>query len=383
MMVARGVLMQAPNLIDAPHSPDEGWLTRERALALVLVIATGIACFLCYLLARPFLPTLAWALALAVIARPVHDWIAARVRHPGLAAGLAVAFVAVLLIAPASFVLQQLTSEAAGRVEQLQAEAENGRWQATLEQYPRLAPALRWARENLNVEREVQRSVTRLTDDVTSLVKGSVWGVVQLLLTLFALFFFLRDRRAVLGLVRSLVPLSETETSDVFRRVADTIHATVFGTLFVAVIQGTLGGLMFWWLGLPVPILWGTVMALLAVVPWLGAFVVWVPAAAYLALSGDIGKAVLLTAWGTIVVGLIDNLLYPLVVGHRLRLHTLAVFIAIVGGLMVFGASGVILGPVILAITLALVEIWRRRTAGGRAAEEGVHTSAGVVAGHS
>jgi predicted PurR-regulated permease PerM len=135
-------------------------------------------------------------------------------------------------------------------------------------------------------------------------------------------------------------------------------------------VQGALGGLMFWWLGLPAPILWGAVMGLLAIVPVLGAFVVWLPAAKFLAARGQWGKAVILLLWGTVVVGLINNLLYPILVGKRLRLHTVPVFFAIVGGLAVFGATGIILGPVILALTDAILEIWRRRTAAGRPAEE-------------
>jgi hypothetical protein len=96
----------------------------------------------------------------------------------------------------------------------------------------------------------------------------------------------------------------------------------VFGTVAVAIVQGSLGGLMFWWLGLPAPIFWGTVMAVLAILPLFGAALVWVPAAAYLAFQGDWDKALMLAAWGTLVVGLIDNLLYPLLVRGRLRMHT-------------------------------------------------------------
>jgi predicted PurR-regulated permease PerM len=130
---------------------------------------------------------------------------------------------------------------------------------------------------------------------------------------------------------------------------------------------------MFWLLGLPGALLWGAVMALLAIVPVLGAFVVWVPAALFLALEGSWGKALVLTGWGAGVVSLIDNLLYPILVGKRLRLHTLPVFIAIVGGILLFGSAGLILGPATLAVTVALVEVWRRRTAGGRVAETGVN----------
>jgi predicted PurR-regulated permease PerM len=211
-----------------------------------------------------------------------------------------------------------------------------------------------------------------LTRHAPGAVVFSIWLILQLLLVLFTLFFFLRDRGRVLRAVRSSLPLSSAETDDVFRKVTDTVHAIVYGSLAVAVIQGTMGGLMFWWLGLPSPVLWGVIMALLAVVPNLGTFIVWAPTAVYLALSGDWGEALILAAWGGIAIAFIDNLLYPYLVGHRLRLHTLLVFIAMLGGLWLLGASGVVIGPVILVITLALVDVWRHRTSGGKSAEADV-----------
>jgi predicted PurR-regulated permease PerM len=126
--------------------------------------------------------------------------------------------------------------------------------------------------------------------------------------------------------------------------------------------------------------LWGVAMGLFAVVPVLGAFVIWVPAALFLALSGSWGKALILTVWGGVIVSLIDNLLYPVLVGKRLRLHTVPVFVALVGGLTLFGAAGLILGPVVLAITVALVDIWRRRTANGRTAETRLEETAPPLA---
>ena len=147
-----------------------------------------------------------------------------------------------------------------------------------------------------------------------------------------------------------------------FSRVGDTVHATIYGTLVVAAVQGTLGGLMFWWLDLPAPLLWGLVMGVLAIVPVLGAFVVWIPAAVFLALDGSWGKALILALWGGVLVGGIDNVIYPILVGNRLRLHTIPAFMAIVGGLIVFGPSGLILGPMTLTVTVLLLEIWRSRS---------------------
>ena len=148
-----------------------------------------------------------------------------------------------------------------------------------------------------------------------------------------------------------------------FDRVEDTIYATIYGTLAVSAAQGLLGGLMFWWLGLSAPLLWGVVMALLAVVPVLGAFVIWIPAALFLALEGSWGKALILSLWGLLVVGTIDNLLRPILVGKRLKLHTVLAFISMVGGLILFGPAGLVLGPVVLTITAELLETWRSRTA--------------------
>jgi predicted PurR-regulated permease PerM len=341
-------------------------------LILALLAATAAAFYLCYLLARPFLPALAWGLALAVVGHPLHEWIADRVPRASLAAGLSVTILAATIVAPAFLVTQRLVGQAAHSLETIKAETTGGRWRAAIERNPQLAPVLHWFERQLNLRNAVERAWAAVTARISAFVSGSVWMIAQLLITFFALFYFFRDRRQVLRALRSLLPLSATETDEVFKRVADTIQATIYGTLVVAIVQGTLGGLMFWWLGLPAPFLWGTVMALLAIVPVLGAFVLWVPAAIFLALEGNWGNALILTAWGSVVIALIDNLLYPVLVGKRLRLHTLPVFISILGGLALFGASGLILGPLTLAVTVALVDVWRRRTLGGRTAEAGV-----------
>jgi predicted PurR-regulated permease PerM len=345
------------------------WLSRERVLALVLLLATAFAVYLCYRLARPFLPALAWALALAVVAHPLHDWLARRTRWENLAAGVAVLLIAAVIVAPTIFITQRLGRETARGVVFLQSAEVTEHWRATLERYPQLASALSWFGAGGDLSGALEQLMTGLSSGVSSVVTGSVSAIADLLITLFTLFFFLRDRRPALRVLRSLVPLSEAETDEVFKRVVETIYAIVYGTLVVALVQGLLGGLMFWVLGVPGALLWGAVMALLAIVPVLGAFIVWVPAALFLALQGSWGKALILTAWGAGVVSLIDNLLYPLLVGQRLRLHTLPVFIAIVGGILLFGSAGLILGPVTLAVTVALIDVWSRRTSGIRRIE--------------
>jgi predicted PurR-regulated permease PerM len=363
----------ATRLAPAPRAdPSAGhWLTRERLMTVALIGVTVLAVYLCYRITALFIPALTWALALAIVARPAHRWIADRVAHPDLAAGLAVALVTVVIVVPATFVAGQLVREARNTAEQLQQAAGSGDAVDRAEQIPWVAEQFAWAERFVDIRGQFRQAVGAVTAWVASALTGSAWAVVEFLIVLYALFYLLRDRHRILNAVRGWVPLSQAETDEVFERVDDTIWASVYGTLMVAAVQGTLGGVVFWLLGLPAPVLWGVVMGLLAVIPFLGAFVVWAPAAVVLLLQGAWVKALLLTGWGLVVIGLIDNVLYPFLVGKQMRLHTLAVFVAIVGGLAAFGAAGVILGPAIFAVTVALFDVWRRRTAFGQAAEEG------------
>lgn len=358
----------------APQKPlaDGGWLSRERALALVLIVATALAFYVCYRLALPFLPALTWALALAVVFHPLHKVIAGRVKNSNAAAGLTGAVVAILIVTPAVFLVQQVVSQASRGAQSLKAQAESGQLQSAVESNPQLSRLFGWVAPNMDLRAATEWAANSAGPYLSTFVGGSLWTLVQFLITFFTLFYLLRDRRAILKALRSLLPLSQSETDRLFARVGDTVYATIYGTFAVSFVQGVLGGLMFWWLGLPAPLLWGVMMFLLSLVPVLGAPIVWIPAAAFLALTGNWGKALILAGWGTVVIGSIDNLLYPVLVGDRLRMHTLLVFFSVVGGLILFGAAGLVLGPVAVVVTTTLVEVWRLRTSEGRTAEEGI-----------
>jgi len=351
---------------------DNGWLPRERVLVLALLAATVLALYLCWLLALPFVPALTWALTFAIVARPLHRWLERKIANRDVVAGVAVVIVALVLIVPGLLVAQYLLNQAAANVDRIEAEVSNGNWQERLKSMPMLGSWLAWLEQRINLEEEAANLLGRATADLAPFVTGSLTAIVQLLIMLFALYYAFRDHHAAQAALRGLMPLTEAETNRLFRRVADTIHATIFGTVIVALLQGFLGGLAFWWLGLPAPVLWGAIMAILSIIPWLGAFVVWAPAAAVLAFQDQWGSALFLTVWGVVVVGLSDNLLYPIIVGDKMRLHTLPTFIAILGGLAVFGTAGLVLGPVVLAVTVALLDVWRQRTAAGQSAEKAV-----------
>ncbi len=334
------------------------WGSRNHIHTLVLMAVTVVGIYFSYLLAVPFLPALAWALALAILFAPLYRWLEAKVKHPNLAATVSVLIVVVIVVVPLAFVAERIVGEAASGAETVKTMIESGAWRRTLESYPHLAPVGDWIEQQLDLPGLVNTATSWLTTLGASFVQGSLLQLIGIVLTFYLLFYFLRDRGAALEWLRFLSPLPKADMNRLFDDVSDTVHATLYGTVVIAIVQGTLGGLIFWWLGLPAPLLWGIVMGLLAVVPVLGAFVIWVPAAIFLLLDGSEGKALLLMLWGAVVVGGIDNLLYPMLVGRRLKMHTVLAFISIVGGLIVFGPSGLVLGPVIFTVTKLLLEIW-------------------------
>ena len=344
-----------------PAQAESNWGSRNHVHTLVLMTATVAGVYVCYLLAAPFFPAFAWALALAVLFTPLHRWFESKIKHPNLSTTVCVLVAALIVVVPAIFVAERIISEAARGAESIKALFDSGEWRRTFEEHPILAPVGHWIERQIDLPELINNATAWLTGTAASFVQGSMLQLIGLVLTFYIFFYFLRDRKTLLESIRSLSPLSVEDMNRIFAGVSDTVHATLYGTFAVAVVQGALGGLMFWWLDLPAPLLWGIVMALLAVVPVLGAFIIWIPAAIFMVLQGSGGKALVLTLWGTIVVGGIDNLLYPMLVGKQLKMHTVLAFVSLVGGLIVFGPSGLILGPIIFTVTRLLLEIWRRQ----------------------
>jgi predicted PurR-regulated permease PerM len=355
--------------------PDAGWLSRERALAMVLVGFTVLAVYLCWLLVAPFLSAIAWAVALALVSYPVYEWLRLHVHSQNLAACITVALVALVLVAPTALLAQQLAKQAPDGAAFLNENIREIPWEDYQDRYPRFAPMVELLKRSINPANELNRLASAATSQASSFLTGSFVVATQLLMMLYILFYFIRDHRQGIDLLRSLVPLSNEETDEVFARVEDTINATIYGTVIVGLVQGLVGWALYLLLGLPAPLLWGALTAVLAIVPVLGPSIVWIPAAAILALQGAYVKAALITVGG-IGIGLIGHFLYPILVGHKLRLHPVLVFFAFIGGLAVFGIAGLILGPAVLALTEALVNVWQRRTADGRTAERRVEVHA-------
>jgi predicted PurR-regulated permease PerM len=339
-----------------------------RVRAAILVFLTAVVFYLCWIMIRPFLAVITWAAALAILAHPLHAWLEHRMR-PNAAALIAVGLVTVIVVAPAIFLTQRLFAELSDGLRAVGTGLSSANLYARLQQNPTMANILNWIETRPDLD-QIRAALGSVAGKVSAWVSGSVWFLTQLVLTFLTLFYFFRDRTHLLRFFRRFTPLSATETDEMFDRISRTVNASLYRNLLVKLIQGFLGGLMFWILGLPAPVLCGAAMALFAVLPVMGTAIVWAPAAIALALSGSWVKALVLAIWGAFIVGLIDNFLYPILVAGELRFHPLSVFFAVFGGLLAFGISGVVLGPVILAIAVALMEIWQLRTGGAIQATE-------------
>ena len=329
--------------------------TRLRAMTLGVLAAVGIC--VCYRLAQPCIPPLVWAGALALVFAPLQRWIEARVRRPNLAAAFSLAIIALLVVAPATWFAQRAAREAISVSQSIQKQVAAGKWHITGDEHPQAAHFLTWIEQQMSMPENASMFTNWLKTIISRLIKESAVAAVQICLMLYFLFYFLRDRGRVLKTIRSVLPLAESEADTLFCRVNDTVHATLRGMLALSVLQGLLGGLMYWWLGVPSPWLWALVMAAFAFVPVVDMFVLWLPAAVYLGLEGRWGEALGVAVLGSLFIRVLENVLYPVVVKGRLKLHPIAIFVALLGGLLLFGWSGLVLGPVTLTITTALCEI--------------------------
>lgn len=331
----------------------------QNASSLFLALVTIIALYLSGKILLLFVFPLAWSSAFAILLSPYAARLRARIPHDGVVASTLTLCLAVGIIAPSAWAAQTLLDAAITGVSTLlpmSAPHFESR-------FPKASELLEKIESVTGLSASLERFIQTLGQQTRALIASSVWGAVSVLLTLFTFFYMIRDGRRLLNRFEDFIPLSQSECSLLFGRISDTIHATLFGSVVVSALQGFLGGILIWWLNLPGAPLWGLIMGLLALVPYLGAFVVWVPLAVLLAMQDHWHDAMVTTVWGLIVIGLSDNLLYPILVGKRLRYHSLLVFFFLVGGVWCFGGAGIILGPIVLATLDTAIDIWRGTSA--------------------
>lgn len=348
-------------------------MTRSRATVTSLLVFTAIALYLCYLLVAPFLKPISLSVILAIIFYPVHRKTRRWIRNRNVAAALSTAAL-IVLIALTSFCLgRALVSGLHDIYDSLTGSGE-GRERLSMFIVHVFDRIIAWASHYItisapNLQGAILSQIEKAVASVLTVTAGFAGGLssfgLNAFVAIFVLFFLLRDGRSMLRCAAVVAPLKPDQVRRLFALVKETLHAIVYGTLAMAAIQGTLTGLAFWFLGLTSPAVWGLLAALLAVLPVVGTTLVWLPAAGMLLLSGHWIKGALLLIWGVAVIHPVDNILRPYLIGGRVKLSTLYVFFAVIGGLKVFGALGLVVGPLVLAVTVALLTFLQEEKVAG------------------
>lgn len=338
--------------------------TVEERLRLVSLL--GITFFLiglCILIAFPFLAAITWGIALGIIGKPIHAWVLHRLpNHRNVAAILTTVFMVLMILVPLAIVSFHIAQETSAVAEQLQHPSQTEDIREQVADVPVLGRAMAWMeRMGLNVEAEVRKLLVSKTADLANVVQGSVLAVIQFLMTVFILYYLFRDREQFRQSLREHLPLSSQECDVVSERFAGSVHAGLYATFITSLVAGITGGVMFWLVGLSAPVLWGSVMFVLSLLPIVGTGLVWVPAVVFLLLGGHWMAALAIVVWGILTFILVDNLLFMRLAGNRMRLHEVPTLLAFLGGIAIFGIAGMVLGPAILSLTEAVFQVWRQR----------------------
>ena len=334
-------------------------------LVLLLLITLAFAWLI-----MPFFGSIIWGVIVAIIFRPVYLKLEKKLGgRSNLAAALSILLIVALVVLPAVVLGLSLVQEAASLYTQLQS------GQIDLAQmFDNVRTSLpAWADEMFvsagwtdleAARRMIGGSLTTVLENIAGQALGLGQGALSLLaglgVMLYLAFFLLRDGDKIAEKVKLALPIRPSIRDRLIKHFIVVIRATMKGTIVIAMVQGFIGGLIFWMLGIEAPILWGMLMALFSLVPAVGTGIVWVPVAADLLVTGSVTEGLILTFCGFFVIGLTDNILRPILVGHDTKMPEFVVLIATLAGLSLMGLNGVIVGPIIAALFIAVWEIVAR-----------------------
>jgi predicted PurR-regulated permease PerM len=327
-----------------------------------LLVLVAVATLLFALIIWPFFGAVCWAMFIAIVFWPLHRrFLRGAHGRRNTAALASLVVILIIVILPMTMLAASVTQEASVFIEKLRSgQVQIGTYfQRFVEALPEWARGI-LQRFGVNDFALLQQRILALLSNSSQIVTSRVLGIGQVTLDflvgffvmLYVVFFLFRDGDRLTRDIARSIPLQPQHTHRLMTQFATVVRATVKGNIVVAMVQGALGGIAFGVLGVPGAVLWGAVMAILSLLPAVGAVLVWAPVAAYFFFSGALIKAIGLTLWGAIAIGLVDNVLRPILVGKDTRMPDYLVLVATLGGIVVFGINGFVIGPVIAAVFL-------------------------------
>lgn len=338
---------------------------RRRATIIFLVALSAVTLWFCYLIARPFLEPVFFAVVLVIVFHPLHARLHRHIRSESAAALLSTLCALLTIIIPAFLLSAALRNELTAVYQSLSAGgAQDGG--LIMRALQLLEKARMWLGKYVDLSQvdlraELSDRLQQFSSFLLSQLAGFAGDVtsfaVAAVISFFTLFYLFRDGRVFWQRLSALIPLSPAQLEKLTTGVSGTITSSMYGGVAVAVAQGTLLGLAFWVLGLPSPVLWGMMTALFSFMPLVGTAMIWLPASIILMLIGHPVKGLILLAWGAGVVSTVDNIIRPLVISRQMRFHPLWVFFALLGGVQAFGVIGLFVGPAVLALATSLFSL--------------------------
>jgi predicted PurR-regulated permease PerM len=316
---------------------------------------------------KPLYGPILWAIIIAILFSAIHRRVLTHFQKPNLAAFVSLLLVLVIVVLPVTVVTLSLAKEATQVYDKIQAgDIDMG---AHFQKMFDAAPP--WATDWLNrfglatfsdfklkLAEGISNASKVVVTQAINVGQSTFTFLLNLFVMLYLLFFLFRDGHALLPRLRRAIPLRREYTRAFIDRFAVVIRATVKGNLIVALVQGALGGVIFWILGIQAPMLWAALMALLSLLPAVGPALIWLPVAIYLIATGAVTKGIVLIVFGAVVIGLVDNLLRPLLIGKDTKMPDYLVLISTLGGIAVFGINGFVIGPLIAALFISAWEIY-------------------------
>ncbi len=338
----------------------------NRFYIFTLVFFSLLLGYLVYQVMSPFLRALAWAGVLSILFYPIYAYLSTRIRWKSVAAALTLAVILIIIIGPFSYLSVLLVgelTEVAGYIE----EGELSALTSLLEQ-----PAVQWTLEKIEpvfsaedvdfgklLVDGISNIGKNLLNKITTGAKNIFAALLDFIFMSLTIFFLLRDGSGFLAHFRDYLPFSEEQKDRLEMQTKDMVVSTIFGGVVVALVQGLLGGVAFFLVGVPSPVIWGTAISIMSFIPMLGTFSIWFPAVIYLFLQGMVLQSFILFLIGAFGISMVDNILKPIIIGERTKMPTLLIFFSVLGGIKLFGLIGLIVGPLVVALFISVLEIFR------------------------